>query len=272
MRASSVVTTSPGGSTRGPNASTSPQVRVVVVGPFNQGKSTLVNTIVGAPVCPVDDISMTAIPTIIEYGPAPSASLTFDVPGENRSANVPIDINDLRYARDGPRCTNRVTRRREGRGDPPGRPAPRGPGAGRHPRCRRGGCSPCRDDAGHAPVRGCAPRPLRRQPGADRARAQLPSPGVDDLPARAVRPEQDRPGSALARRGGSEPAASGVGRDRRHHPADLGEPVPHGARPRRHRPCRRLGDPAADRTTAARPPASRRDVAARGSGGGCRGR
>ena len=73
-----------------------PQVRVVVVGPFNQGKSTLVNTIVGAPVCPVDDISMTAIPTIIEYGPAPGASLTFDVPGENRSAHVPIDINDLR--------------------------------------------------------------------------------------------------------------------------------------------------------------------------------
>src|SRR5688572_7044984 len=63
-----------------------PQVRVVVVGPFNQGKSTLVNTLVGAPVCPVDDISMTAIPTIIEYGSTPSASLTFDVPGENRSA------------------------------------------------------------------------------------------------------------------------------------------------------------------------------------------
>jgi hypothetical protein len=73
-----------------------PQVRVVVVGPFNQGKSTLVNTLVGAPVCPVDDISMTAIPTIIEYGPSPGATLAFDVPGESRSANVPIDINDLR--------------------------------------------------------------------------------------------------------------------------------------------------------------------------------
>src|SRR5687767_291923 len=73
-----------------------PQVRVVVVGPFNQGKSTLVNTIVGAPVCPVDDVSMTAIPTIIEYGSTPGASLTFDVPGENRTANVPIDINNLR--------------------------------------------------------------------------------------------------------------------------------------------------------------------------------
>ena len=50
-----------------------PKVRVVVVGPFNQGKSTLVNTVVGAPVCPVDDISMTAIPIIIEYGPAAEA-------------------------------------------------------------------------------------------------------------------------------------------------------------------------------------------------------
>jgi hypothetical protein len=73
-----------------------PKVRVVVVGPFNQGKSTLVNTIVGAPVCPVDDIAMTAIPMIIEYGPAPDAALAFDVPGENRSTRVPIDINDMR--------------------------------------------------------------------------------------------------------------------------------------------------------------------------------
>lgn len=73
-----------------------PKVRVVVVGPFNQGKSTLVNTVVGAPVCPVDDISMTAIPTIVEYGPAPGALLAFDVPGENRTSTVPIDINNLR--------------------------------------------------------------------------------------------------------------------------------------------------------------------------------
>ena len=33
---------------------------------------------------------------IIEYGPEPSASLTFDVPGENRSTRIPIDINDMR--------------------------------------------------------------------------------------------------------------------------------------------------------------------------------
>ena len=73
-----------------------PKVRVVVVGPFNQGKSTLVNTVVGAPVCPVDDIAMTAIPTIIEYGPTPGATLAFDVPGENRTTRVSIDINNLR--------------------------------------------------------------------------------------------------------------------------------------------------------------------------------
>ena len=73
-----------------------PKVRVVVVGPFNQGKSTLVNTMVGAQICPVDDLAMTAIPTIIEYGSQPSASLTFDVPGENRTTRIPIDINNLR--------------------------------------------------------------------------------------------------------------------------------------------------------------------------------
>ncbi len=71
-------------------------MRVVVVGPFNQGKSTLINTVVGVPVCPVDDISMTAIPIIIEHGEVPAATLAFDVPGENRSTQIPIDINDLR--------------------------------------------------------------------------------------------------------------------------------------------------------------------------------
>ncbi|MGA9714385.1 MAG: dynamin family protein [Aeromicrobium sp.] len=73
-----------------------PKVRVVVVGPFNQGKSTLINTVIGAPVCPVDDIAMTAIPIIIEYGENPGATLVFDVPGEDRSTQIPIDINDLR--------------------------------------------------------------------------------------------------------------------------------------------------------------------------------
>ena len=73
-----------------------PQVRIVVIGPFKQGKSTLVNTLVGAPICPVDDIHMTAVPTFIEYGASPEATLVVEVPGESDSMSIPIDPADLR--------------------------------------------------------------------------------------------------------------------------------------------------------------------------------
>ena len=54
-----------------------PGVRVLVVGEFKQGKSLLVNAIVNAPVCPVDDDIATAIPTVVMYGEQPSASLVY---------------------------------------------------------------------------------------------------------------------------------------------------------------------------------------------------
>ena len=64
-----------------------PSVRVLVVGEFKQGKSQLINALVNAPVCPVDDDIATAIPTEVAYGPTPSAhillapdELTEDVP------------------------------------------------------------------------------------------------------------------------------------------------------------------------------------------------
>ena len=40
-----------------------PNVRVLIVGEFKQGKSQLVNALVNAPVCPVDDDIATAVPT-----------------------------------------------------------------------------------------------------------------------------------------------------------------------------------------------------------------
>ena len=52
-----------------------PSVRVLVVGEFKQGKSALVNALVGAPVCPVDDDVATAIPTEVAHGEVPSAEL-----------------------------------------------------------------------------------------------------------------------------------------------------------------------------------------------------
>jgi hypothetical protein len=45
-----------------------PDVRVIVVGEFKQGKSQLINALVNAPVCPVDDDIATSVPTVVRYG------------------------------------------------------------------------------------------------------------------------------------------------------------------------------------------------------------
>ncbi|MBV9312196.1 MAG: dynamin family protein [Pseudonocardia sp.] len=52
-----------------------PSVRVLVVGEFKQGKSQLVNALVNAPVCPVDDDIATAIPTVVRYAESPGVTL-----------------------------------------------------------------------------------------------------------------------------------------------------------------------------------------------------
>lgn len=50
-----------------------PGVRVVVVGEFKQGKSKLINALVNAPACTVDDDVATSVPTMVGYAPQPSA-------------------------------------------------------------------------------------------------------------------------------------------------------------------------------------------------------
>jgi hypothetical protein len=50
-----------------------PSVRVIVVGEFKQGKSQLINALINAPVCPVDDDIATSVPTVVRYGSPPSA-------------------------------------------------------------------------------------------------------------------------------------------------------------------------------------------------------
>jgi hypothetical protein len=52
-----------------------PDVRVLVVGEFKQGKSQLVNALVNAPVCPVDDDIATAVPTVVKYAETTTAAL-----------------------------------------------------------------------------------------------------------------------------------------------------------------------------------------------------
>jgi GTP-binding protein EngB required for normal cell division len=50
-----------------------PALYVLVVGEFKQGKSSLVNALVGSEVCPVDDDIATAVPTVLRNGPEPAA-------------------------------------------------------------------------------------------------------------------------------------------------------------------------------------------------------
>lgn len=50
-----------------------PNIRVIVVGEFKQGKSKLINAIVNAPVCPIDDDIATSVPTAVGFGEQPAA-------------------------------------------------------------------------------------------------------------------------------------------------------------------------------------------------------
>lgn len=45
-----------------------PNVQVVIVGEFKQGKSSLINALVNAKVCPVDDDIATSVPTVLSHG------------------------------------------------------------------------------------------------------------------------------------------------------------------------------------------------------------
>ncbi|MEV4714087.1 dynamin family protein [Micromonospora sp. NPDC049374] len=67
-----------------------PVVHIVVVGEFKQGKSSLVNGLVGHDVCPVSDDVATALPTYIRYGEKTSAQLLFDEIPPRREP-VPLD-------------------------------------------------------------------------------------------------------------------------------------------------------------------------------------
>jgi hypothetical protein len=81
-----------------------PAVHVVVVGEFKQGKSSLVNALVGTTVCPVDDDVATAVPTYVRHGAEPSANLLIEGDPPSRE---PIAMDGFReYAMEtGPRVS-----------------------------------------------------------------------------------------------------------------------------------------------------------------------
>ncbi len=70
-----------------------PSYKVMVVGEFKQGKSSLVNALINADVCPVDDDITTAVPTFIRYAPEPWAKI---VSNDNGAVTErPIDFGEL---------------------------------------------------------------------------------------------------------------------------------------------------------------------------------
>lgn len=68
-----------------------PTTVVCVVGEFKQGKSSLVNAIVGAPVCPVDDDLATSVITLVRHGDEPGALVRLRVNGEATTKRVAIE-------------------------------------------------------------------------------------------------------------------------------------------------------------------------------------
>ncbi len=74
-----------------------PDVRVVVVGQFKQGKSKLVNALINAPACPVDDDLATSVPTSVGYGDEPAAFVLRrrNGPSGPTIERVPIALEEL---------------------------------------------------------------------------------------------------------------------------------------------------------------------------------
>lgn len=73
-----------------------PGVRVLVVGEFKQGKSSLVNAMLGHRICPVDDDVATCVPTVVRYGAKASAAVYLQTESDADSAPPqPIAVDAL---------------------------------------------------------------------------------------------------------------------------------------------------------------------------------
>lgn len=70
-------------------------VRVVVVGDYKSGKSSLVNALVGSIVCPVDDDLATAVLTSVAHAPHPTAKVTYRSEQGEALAPTTVSLDDL---------------------------------------------------------------------------------------------------------------------------------------------------------------------------------
>jgi len=70
-------------------------VRVLVVGEFKQGKSHLVNALLNASVCPIDDDIATTVPTIVRYAEVPAAMTVREFGDELAADSTPVPVDRL---------------------------------------------------------------------------------------------------------------------------------------------------------------------------------
>jgi hypothetical protein len=77
---------------------TDPAVHVLIVGEFKQGKSSLVNALLNAPLCPVDDDIATAVPTLVGWSEQPRAAVIFESAGptDQRPPRVQMTIDEAK--------------------------------------------------------------------------------------------------------------------------------------------------------------------------------
>src|SRR3954467_11928987 len=86
-----------------------PDVRVLVVGEFKQGKSQLVNALVNAPVCPVDDDIATAVPTVVKHAETTTAVLVRDRGDDSPPERTSIPAGQLaQYVSEAGKPTSRA--------------------------------------------------------------------------------------------------------------------------------------------------------------------
>lgn len=73
-------------------------VRVLVVGEFKQGKSMLVNSLIGATVCPTSDDVATAVPTLVRHSPEVTVTLVrarVTADGERSEERIDAPVAEL---------------------------------------------------------------------------------------------------------------------------------------------------------------------------------
>lgn len=75
-----------------------PEISLVAVGEFKQGKSSLVNALVNVNICPVDDDIATAVNTFVRYGPERRAHAVVKQANQpdGEVSRIPIDVKQVR--------------------------------------------------------------------------------------------------------------------------------------------------------------------------------